>query len=151
MPFFVYGTLLPAQPNFVLWEQAITRIVPATLGHARLFDMGHYPMLVEELGATAFGAIITIRPEQYSDIMERLDFLEGYDPAHPDAGEYIRVKRIARLNTGLPQAIWVYTGRREQVIGRPPLDQSWSSYCYQQERELLAWWANVLTVGNRAK
>ncbi len=149
LPFFVYGTLLPGQPNFILWEQAILEIVPASLGHARLHDMGHYPMMVEEPGATISGAVITVRPDQYRAVMERLDFLEGYDPALPDEGEYRRVKRIARLNTGLPQAVWVYAGRPAQVVGRPPLEQSWSIHCYEQQRQLLAWWSDVMTVGRR--
>lgn len=150
LPFFVYGTLLPGQPNFALWAGSIQRLTPATLSYARLYDMGHYPMMVEEPGATTAGVVITVRPGRLAEIMARLDFLEGYDAAQPDAGEYRRVKRVARLNNGWPQAVWVYAGRRAQVVGRPALDESWSAYCRLRERQLDAWWATVQSVGRRS-
>jgi gamma-glutamylcyclotransferase (GGCT)/AIG2-like uncharacterized protein YtfP len=55
LPFFVYGTLLPGQPNYPLWAAAIRSEQPATLPNGRLYDMaqlglGHYPLLVEDMG-----------------------------------------------------------------------------------------------------
>ena len=48
LPFFVYGTLLPGQPNAHLWGDGIVAQQNATLANGRLYDLGAFPMLVEE-------------------------------------------------------------------------------------------------------
>ena len=46
LPFFVYGTLLPGQPNDDLWGDGIAQVETAVLDDSHIYDMGYYPMLV---------------------------------------------------------------------------------------------------------
>ena len=48
-PFFVYGTLLPGQPNYYLLEYAITHSAQAIIYDCQLYDMGPYPMMVGDV------------------------------------------------------------------------------------------------------
>ncbi len=50
LPFFVYGTLLPGQPNDELWADSIIKIEAAFLDNSHIYDMGYYPMLVAQSG-----------------------------------------------------------------------------------------------------
>ena len=47
LPFFVYGTLIPDQPNYYLWKDSIVNTKKGFIKNHQLFDMGHYPMIVE--------------------------------------------------------------------------------------------------------
>ena len=53
LPFFVYGTLIPDQPNYYLWKDSIVSTKDGLIKNYQLFDMGHYPMIVESKGITS--------------------------------------------------------------------------------------------------
>lgn len=148
-PFFVYGTLLPGQPNFELWQDAILAMKPARFVGAALYDLDWYPMLVELPGNQVTGLLITVEPALYSDVLAQLDFLEGHDPDDPTAGEYQRQLRIVTLSGGSHSVAWVYVGRLEPVNGRPRLDTNWIDHARRQQPQLAAWWQAVETVAGR--
>ena len=50
LPFFVYGTLIPGQPNYYLWKDCIVNTKKGSIEYYQLFDMGHYPMITESNG-----------------------------------------------------------------------------------------------------
>ena len=77
LPFFVYGTLLPGQPNYYLWREAIERVRPAVLPRSCLYDLGCYPMLVDAPDGEVRGLVVTIRPSSYRAAVALLDQLEG--------------------------------------------------------------------------
>lgn len=146
LPFFVYGTLLPGQPNYALWDNAINRAAPAILSNACLYDMGHYPMVIEGSPEKVTGMLMTLHGDRYEAALARLDFLEGFNPADPEAGEYRRVKRIVSRADGLPQVAWVYVGRRDLVSGKEMLRESWSHHCQRKQEIMSQWWEQVTTV-----
>jgi gamma-glutamylcyclotransferase (GGCT)/AIG2-like uncharacterized protein YtfP len=116
LPFFVYGTLLPGQRNAYLWAEEAEWQVGAWLANGRLYDLGTFPILLEEGADTVRGVVFAIRPEQYDAVVTRLDFLEGYDPTQPNAGLYQRVSRAVMTDEGENGRLlhaWVY-------IGHPP-------------------------------
>ena len=96
LPFFVYGTLLPGQPNAYLWGEAVAAQQTAVLPNGRLYDLGSFPMLVEEGEESVQGMLIWVRPAEYTAVVASLDELEGYDPAQPLASAYRRVRRAVQ-------------------------------------------------------
>jgi len=80
VPFFVYGTLLPEQPNFRLWGDSISRMEYGRIKDCQLFDMGAYPMLIEEKEKYVHGMLVFVVPEKVDDMIAIIDELEGYDP-----------------------------------------------------------------------
>lgn len=60
LPFFVYGTLIPGQPNDHLWQGAIGSLEAAVFDNGRLYDMGFYPMLVEGRAGMVKGKLIRV-------------------------------------------------------------------------------------------
>ncbi|MEZ4594383.1 MAG: gamma-glutamylcyclotransferase family protein [Chloroflexota bacterium] len=149
-PFFVYGTLLPEQPNFALWGEAITAMEPATFHGGQLYDMGFYPMLVRPTvgtGTTVTGQLITVDPSQYDVILPQLDALEGYDPMQPDDSEYQRQTVQVSLANGRSQTAWVYLGQAKLVTHKPVIpDGDWAAYAAQHQPNLQDWWEAIETV-----
>ncbi len=110
LPIFVYGTLLPGQPNAHLWEGYVEEHEPAILLNGRLYDMGHFPMLIDELDSQVQGAVLTIDPAQYQELLECLDNLEGFDPEDPQNCPYQRVRKSVQVENGRTRTAWVYLG-----------------------------------------
>ncbi|MFF1834125.1 gamma-glutamylcyclotransferase family protein [Streptomyces sp. NPDC058231] len=100
LPFFVYGTLLPGEPNHDLFLRG--RAVaeqPALLPGALLYEGPGYPYAIEGHG-TVHGVLVTAAPGAGAELLARLDRLERYLGAgHPD-NLYERVVREVRLQAG---------------------------------------------------
>jgi gamma-glutamylcyclotransferase (GGCT)/AIG2-like uncharacterized protein YtfP len=147
LPFFVYGTLLPGQPNYRLWAEVIRLEQPAVYPNGRLYDMallnlGHYPMLVEEQGDKVVGALVEVEPAYYEDVLRTLDVLEDYRPGHPDESYYRRAKRMVTLTNGRQRVAWVYLGRPAFVAGLEPIPGgNWKVHCAGRKAEVDRWWA----------
>ena len=60
LPFFVYGTLIPEQPNYYLWKDSIVDTKKGLIPNYQLFDMGHYPMIVKSEGNNVHGLLVYI-------------------------------------------------------------------------------------------
>lgn len=148
LPFFVYGTLLPDQPNFFVWGEDIARMEPATFYGGRLFDMGFYPMLIAAEAETAVhGQLITPHPAQYEAVCQRLDELEGYDPDHPETSDYQRRQVEVEVADGRSQSAWVYLGQPQFVANKPEVpDGRWAAYVAESQVELQAWWDAIRSV-----
>ncbi|WP_443034297.1 gamma-glutamylcyclotransferase family protein [Streptomyces sp. BE147] len=84
LPFFVYGTLLPGEPNHDLFLRGrTTGERPAVLPGALLYDGPGYPYAVEGHGAV-HGTLIMAVPGVYGELLGLLDHLEEYlGPDHP--------------------------------------------------------------------
>ena len=138
LPFFVYGTLLPDQPNAFLWQGLETSAEQAWFGNGRLYDLGGYPMLVETGANPVKGQIITIASDFYESVMARLDFLEGYDSFRPELAGYRRVIREVMIENGRATAAWVYVGQLELVNGRVAVpDGDWTTYIlYKNQKNI---------------
>ena len=146
-PFFVYGTLLPGQPNAFLWVDGVLSQDQAVLPNGRLYDLGHYPMLIEEGDSPVQGMVLTIQPNMVAEIMARLDHLEGYDPEQHEACAYQRVAREVWLADGRSLTAWVYIGQPHYVAGLPAVDGGdWANYVTTMEKQSGEWWVNVRTV-----
>ena len=153
LPFFVYGTLLPDQPNFFLWESDILAMEPALFPGGRLYDMGYYPMLVTAVPIeTVEGMAITVNPTHYEAVMRRLDELEGYDPEQPEESGYRRRVVKVILRNGRFQKAWAYLGDAEHVQGRPIIPGgSWATYTANNQPDLQEWWYTIRTVAGLHK
>lgn len=149
-PFFVYGTLIPGQPNEHLWGKAITTIETAVIANCQLYDMGYYPMLVEQPVGSVIGKLVTVKDQAYLDILARLDALEGFIPDQPMDSTYRRVKRDVTTHTGRTAVSWVYIGRREHVDESQLIaGGDWVAYAAGNQSRMAAWWQSVHTVLGR--
>ncbi|MFJ7073109.1 gamma-glutamylcyclotransferase family protein [Streptomyces sp. NPDC098781] len=111
LPFFVYGTLRPGEPNHDAFLRGRTLTEePARLAGAVLYEGPGYPYAVEDASGTGtvYGDLITARPEQYTGLLTALDHLEEYAPADP-RNLYERITRKAlRDSDGTAVQAWVY-------------------------------------------
>jgi gamma-glutamylcyclotransferase (GGCT)/AIG2-like uncharacterized protein YtfP len=147
IPFFVYGTLLPGQPNDHLWGAGIKAIETAFYVNGKLLDMGYYPMLVEEGAGTVRGKLITVTGEQYGKILHRLDRLEGYLPDRPNESSFQRVQRKVWTESGAKILSWVYIGNKRHAKKRRPIpDGDWVEYAAKTRPNKDNWWETVDTV-----
>ncbi len=148
LPIFVYGTLLPGQPNAYLWGDSVVAVASAEIPNAILFDMGYYPMLIEGQGRVR-GVLMHVSDAHYEAVVTRLDALESYDPADPDASEYVRAARQVDTAEGSVQA-WVYIGQARLVKGRFQVDDGdWLAYAAPHEESLSAWWQAIQNAGGQ--
>ncbi|MEV6835427.1 gamma-glutamylcyclotransferase family protein [Streptomyces sp. NPDC051133] len=108
LPFFVYGTLRPGEPNHDLFLRGRTAAeAPARLPGAALYDGPGYPYAVEQDGEEVRGELVTALPEAYEDLLTALDLLEEYAPDDP-RNLYERVARDTVRADGTPVRAWVY-------------------------------------------
>jgi gamma-glutamylcyclotransferase (GGCT)/AIG2-like uncharacterized protein YtfP len=109
LPFFVYGTLRPGEPNHDLFLRGRTRgEEPARLTGSVLYDGPGYPYAVDEPGGTVHGELVSALPERYEELLVALDRLEEYAPDDPSS-LYERVPReVRREADGSAVRAWVY-------------------------------------------
>ncbi|MBD9701413.1 gamma-glutamylcyclotransferase [Streptomyces sp. ID01-12c] len=135
LPFFVYGTLRPGEPNHDLCLRGRTVAEePARMRGMALYDGPGYPYAVESLGdgvgdragdgagqgrggaGEVSGEIVTAAPEEYAELLRTLDQLEEYAPGDP-ANLYERVERSATLADGTVVRAWVYVAAPTVAAG----------------------------------
>ncbi len=146
-PFFVYGTLLPGQPNYYLLEYALTNSAQATIHDCQLYDMGPYPMMVEAPGVDTVGMVMDVDDAFVADVTANLDMLEGYDPQNHDSSAYKRVLRKVKLENGRFVEAWVYLGAKTFVNGMEPIDSGdWRQHMRTKQAQISHWWETIETV-----
>lgn len=114
LPFFVYGTLLPGEPNHDLFLRGRTAGErPAVLPRALLYDGPGYPYAIEGHGRV-HGTLLVAAPGIYGELLGLLDHLEEFlGPGHP-RNLYERVVREVELpaqgasDAGESVRAWVY-------------------------------------------
>lgn len=149
LPFFVYGTLLPGQPNHALLRGKVVAQETAWLQNGRLYDIGQYPMLVEEPSYTVKGMVLAIQPTAYEWVMNQLDILEGYSPLNLADSVYHRVPRAVHTESGNELVAWVYTVQTHHVIGFDPIESGdWASHAADKRARLAEWWRTVSSVAD---
>ena len=145
LSFFVYGTLLPGQPNYHLWQDGLMAEYPATFRQGYLLDLVHFPMLVEGVEDTVKGMLMVPHSNAYTGIMNRLDELEEVDPSRPSAGAYFRAERLVHLSDKETCSAWVYLGRPEFANDAPVIESGdWIAHSATVQNEIEAFWANEL-------
>ncbi|MEU5997055.1 gamma-glutamylcyclotransferase family protein [Streptomyces sp. NPDC047197] len=109
LPFFVYGTLRPGEPNHDVYLRGrVAAEVPARLAGAVLYEGPGYPYLVEEPeGVPVCGDLIDALPSVYERLLADLDVLEECAPGDPRS-LYERVVREVTLLDGTTARAWVY-------------------------------------------
>ncbi|MFH9295834.1 gamma-glutamylcyclotransferase family protein [Streptomyces sp. NPDC017520] len=97
LPFFVYGTLLPGEPNHDLFLRGRTAGErPAVLPRALLYEGPGYPYAIEGHGSV-HGTLLVAAPGAYGELLGLLDHLEEFlGPGHP-CNLYERVVREVEL------------------------------------------------------
>ncbi|MEV7283848.1 gamma-glutamylcyclotransferase family protein [Streptomyces sp. NPDC093252] len=109
LPFFVYGTLRPGEPNHTTHLLGRTHAEePAHLIGATLYDGPGYPYAVPTPGETVHGELITARPENYPQLLRALDLLEEYTPGDPRSLYHRADREVLRTADGTSVRAWVY-------------------------------------------
>ncbi len=128
LPIFIYGTLLPGEPNHPLLNGAVVAWQPARLPGARLYDLGYFPMLVDAPGGEARGLLIRLRTEQYDRLLALLDRVEGIGEATWGRPLFQRRQRVVITTGGRDVVAWTYLGWPPYVAGLEPIDSDWKSH-----------------------
>lgn len=131
LPFFVYGTLLPKQPNYPLWADAIERLAPATLADATLFNMGHFPMMVTYKDAMVKGAVVWISAEKYTQTLTKIDRLERFIPHDHVNSLYQRKAVTVRTQHEIEVLAWAYFGDQWRTRGCQAIGGDWLAYLWK--------------------
>jgi len=146
LPFFVYGTLIPDQPNYYLWKDSIINKKKGLIKNYQLFDMGHYPMIIELEENNVDGIVIYIKTEDYDKITKIIDNLEGYNPERNGSSAYNREIRDIELEDGELVKAWIYIGS-EKYIQNENLVRggNWVKHISEKKGNQ-DWWKKVNTV-----
>ena len=116
---FVYGTLMG---GFDRRRRAgidtRMRMVGRGSIEAALYDLGIFPAAIPAPDGRVWGEIYEV--EDDPSVMAKLDEIEGYRPAEPDASLYTRVEVAVALDDGRVESAWVYfynapLGRAERI------------------------------------
>lgn len=144
LPFFVYGTLIPGQPNAHFWEDAIIAETAAIFPNGRLHAFPAFPMLIEvgskEEGGTIHGRLISVDPAAYTQVLQRLDQLEEFDPEDRGNSPYVREARQVHTAEGTAINAWVYLGQPHLAPPTVIPDGDWVSFSAQQQDSMAEWW-----------
>ncbi|MEU7578895.1 gamma-glutamylcyclotransferase family protein [Streptomyces sp. NPDC041068] len=124
LPFFVYGTLRPGEPNHAAYLTGRTaEEEPALLPGAVLYEGPGYPYVVEDpQGGPVRGELVTALPAAYDRLLVALDLLEEYVPGGP-RNLYERVVRYVvrpdggRGGGGGAVRAWVYVAAPHVAAG----------------------------------
>ncbi|MEU5898278.1 MULTISPECIES: gamma-glutamylcyclotransferase family protein [Streptomyces] len=118
LPFFVYGTLRPGEPNHAVHLHGRTaKEESALLPDALLYDGPGYPYAVEHPGkGPVRGELLTALPTANAPLLTALDLLEEYIPGDPH-NLYERVVRDVLDRTGAPVRAWVYVAAPRIAAG----------------------------------
>ena len=146
LPFFVYGTLIPDQPNYYLWKDSIVSTKDGLIKNYQLFDMGHYPMIVESEGNNVYGMLMYVKNEDYTKVTKIIDNLEGYNPENHGSSAYNREMRDIELEDGKIEKAWIYIGSKEYVNEENKVkDGNWVKHISKKEGSK-DWWKDTETV-----
>ncbi|MFI1352740.1 gamma-glutamylcyclotransferase family protein [Streptomyces sp. NPDC020898] len=116
LPFFVYGTLRPGEPNHDRYLRGRIRSEePGRLADAVLYDGPGYPYAVEESGGVVYGELVDALPGEYAGLLHALDELEGFAPGDP-RNLYERVARDVTRADGTAVRAWVYVAGPTVVV-----------------------------------
>jgi gamma-glutamylcyclotransferase (GGCT)/AIG2-like uncharacterized protein YtfP len=137
-PVFVYGTLRPGQGNYQrLLVGRSVRESPAIVIGLALYGTG-FPYAVPQPGARVVGELITINPDQYVEVLDDLDALEGYRAEQQSRSHYIRVTRSVIAHCALPgggtweafHTAWIYLAGPGVRAGTLPriTDDDWLAH-----------------------
>ena len=147
LPFFVYGTLIPDQPNYYLWKDSIVSTKDGLIKNYQLFDMGHYPMIAESEGNNVYGMLMYVKNEDYTKVTKIIDNLEGYNPENHGSSAYNREIRDIELKDGEIEKAWIYIGSKEYVNEENAVKGGdWVKHISKKEVNK-DWWKNTETVG----
>ena len=146
LPFFVYGTLIPDQPNYYLWKDCIVNTKKGSIENYQLFDMGHYPMITESNGNNVIGMLMYIETEDYGEITKIIDNLEGYNPEKHGSSAYNREIREIELEDGKLEKAWIYIGSEKYIKKENAVkDGNWVKHVSEKEGNQ-DWWKDTDTV-----
>ncbi|MFL7838311.1 MAG: gamma-glutamylcyclotransferase family protein [Candidatus Promineifilaceae bacterium] len=147
LPFFVYGTLMIGQPNDYKWRDCIQSFESAFIKDCRLFDFGYYPIMTNGDGGSVVGQIINLKKECYIQILQDLDFLEGFDPDHPENSNFLRIRARVVTTAGGELEAWTYVGKGSKVQNLLPIESGdWAKHMTEKSEMITTWWKEITIV-----
>jgi gamma-glutamylcyclotransferase (GGCT)/AIG2-like uncharacterized protein YtfP len=137
LPIFVYGTLMPGQPNDYLWQGCSQSVEGAYISGCYLYDFGYYPVMIKGGGGRVVGQLIHLKKECYSQTIQVLDCLEGYDSQHPTDSNFQRVRSEVSRPNGENLEAWAYFGVLKNINNSPLIENGdWAKHIAERENKL---------------
>ena len=106
---FVYGTLMPGEPNYRQIENFVIDHKPGTI-EGVLVDLGAYPGLLPGRGIVQ-GVLV----ESEKAALDVTDRIEGYSPDR-DRCLYLRKEVVVRFENGPDMIAWVYFFAKSETV-----------------------------------
>jgi len=109
LPVFVYGTLRRGQHNYRLLRGRTVAEHPAVLPGHVLHDAGLPYVVPGNTEDRVIGELMVVCPTQHAEVLQALDWLEGYRPGQ--SSHYVRVRATVQLRDGAQERnvdAWVY-------------------------------------------
>jgi len=88
--FFVYGTLKVGGTLSFKFDEFRETCINAKLANYAIYDLGWFPGIIPENNGEVFGEIHTYNDDNYKDVLNIFDRIEGYNELSPEEGLYIR-------------------------------------------------------------
>jgi len=147
LPIFVYGTLMIGQPNDYMWQETVRSFEAAFIIDHCLYDLGYFPMMIENPGRKVVGQLVRLEKHRFSQIIQNLDFLEGFDPDHPQGSDFRRVQLQASSPTGDKIVAWTYVGNETRVQTLPVVQcGDWAKHVAERDEFIAELWQEIRTV-----
>ena len=147
LPIFVYGTLMIGQPNDYIWQETVHSFEVAFITDYCLYDFGYFPMMLEKPGRKVVGQLVRLEKDRFSQIIQNLDFLEGFDPDHPQESDFRRVQLQASSPTGGKIVAWTYLGNETRVQKLPVVRcGDWAKHVAERDEFIADLWQEISTV-----
>lgn len=89
-PFFVYGTLKVGGALSHRFDEFRETCVDGRLLNYSIYDLGWFPGILDDGDGEVFGEIHTYSPENYKDVLNTFDAIEGYSEHNSSRSLYIR-------------------------------------------------------------
>ena len=110
---FVYGSLRAASSHpMSTYFRRNSEFISKAYILGTLYDLGEYPGVVVRPDSLSrvYGELYRIKEKYYEEVIERLDYYEGYDPDIPDQSEFIRTTIHVFTDQGVCESqVYLYT------------------------------------------
>ena len=105
---FVYGTLKEGfRLDRPMFAKKRTAVKEGTIAGA-LYSLGPYPTIKLNKKHEVHGELHSYRADEFDDILETMDMIEGYNPSRPEGGLYNRSVVKVTLADGSVAEAWAY-------------------------------------------
>ena len=129
MKYVTGPAMVDTNANDFMWRDRICAAESARVDNCCLFDFGYYPVMVEWIGRSVRGQLVHVDKEQFAQVIQDLDYLEGFNANQPQKSNFRRVRIPVNTHDGDRVFAWTYLGQQVRVHTHPLIASGdWAKY-----------------------